>query len=386
MLVLLVAVALAALGGAALLANLPQTPPAAWAHLGFAAGVMPLIFGAMGHFVPVLTRSRQPAITIAVLQGLTFAAGALAVTAFALPGAPPWSLHVAAGLGLAAALMQSAWILRRARVALGAPHPGIHWYLAASLCLALALAAALAMPLFPAQRTALRLFHLHLNTLGFVGLTAIGTLQVLVPTAAGRGDPASGQRLRRHLLPAAAGALLTAIGAATVPELAYVGAILFAWPLLAMIWPWWRGFKAEVLRLHGAAPSLFLASKGLAAMVLAGIAHGAGWMQGRPAILAFVLAFLLPLVSGAASQLLPIWLRPGLRTPWHDALRARLSWLGGVRAALMLAGGALVALGAAWGTWLAAAGFGLFVLALARAGFHREIDSGSVPQEKERRP
>jgi hypothetical protein len=43
--------------------------------------------------------------------------------------------------------------------------------------------------LWPAGYGALRLVHLHLNTLGFIGLTAIGTLHVLMPTVLGKPDP-----------------------------------------------------------------------------------------------------------------------------------------------------------------------------------------------------
>ncbi|KAB2966119.1 hypothetical protein, partial [Zoogloea sp.] len=42
---------------AAILLALRGDAPAAAAHAAFAAGAMPLIFAAMGHFVPVLTRS-----------------------------------------------------------------------------------------------------------------------------------------------------------------------------------------------------------------------------------------------------------------------------------------------------------------------------------------
>ena len=36
-----------------------ETPPLAAAHLVFALGVLPLIFGAISHFVPVLTRGAK---------------------------------------------------------------------------------------------------------------------------------------------------------------------------------------------------------------------------------------------------------------------------------------------------------------------------------------
>lgn len=367
MLPLLLTVALAALLAAALLSALPVVAPAAWAHLAFALGVMPLILGAMGHFVPVLTRSGTPAAAFRALPLLALAAGGLAVAGFALPRWHEVSVQAAAALGLAAALAQAAWIAGRIRRALGRPHPGVHWYLAACLCLAAALAVALAIPWLPRQAPALRLVHLHLNTLGFVGLTAIGTLQVLLPTAAGRPDPEAAARLRRDLLPAVLGTVLVAAGAAWHAALAAGGGLLYLWPLLSMLYAWRSRFRPDILRWHGAGPSLAVAAVGLAVLLALGMGHAAGAVQGRPAIAGFVLAFLLPLVSGAATQLLAVWLRPGPRTPWHDRVRKDMGWAGAVRALLMAAGGLLVAVGLPWGAALSGLGAALFARAVARA-------------------
>ncbi len=367
MLPLLLTVALAALAGAALLSGLPVAAPAAWAHLAFALGVMPLILGAMGHFVPVLTRSGAPAAAMRAVPLLALAAGGLVLAGFTVPGWYEVSVQTAAILGLAAAASQAAWIVRRGRAALGSPHPGVYWYLAACLCLTFALAAALAIPWLPRQAHALRLFHLHLNTLGFVGLTAIGTLQVLLPTAAGQPDPRAAARLRIDLSPAVGGALLIAAGAAWYAPLAVAGALFFLWPLLRMLHAWSVNFRCAILRRHGAAPSLVVAAVGLTVLVALGIAHAIGLVEGRAAIAGFVLAFLLPLVSGAASQLLPVWLRPGPRTPWHDALRMRLGWAGAARALLMVVGGSLVVFGEPWGAAVSGLGVALFALAVVRA-------------------
>ncbi|WP_374266015.1 hypothetical protein, partial [Zoogloea sp.] len=53
--------------------------PAAVAHAAFALGAMPLIFAAMGHFVPVLTRSGGAEPTIHRLPLAAQLAGAAAV-------------------------------------------------------------------------------------------------------------------------------------------------------------------------------------------------------------------------------------------------------------------------------------------------------------------
>jgi hypothetical protein len=88
--------------------------------------------------------------------------------------------------------------------------------------------------------------------------------------------------------------------------------------------------------LHGAAPSLTAGALGLLGLLVLGGAHGVGWLPARPAVAGFVIAFLLPLVSGAAAQLLPVWLRPGVQGAWHRILRARLCRWSGVRGLLLL--------------------------------------------------
>ncbi|MCK7496917.1 MAG: hypothetical protein MZW92_43035 [Comamonadaceae bacterium] len=200
MLPLLVVVALAGFAAAALLSASQVMAPAAWAHVAFAMGVMPLILGAIGYFVPVLTRSGAPPPPVRLLPvagrggrcGLGRGpgmAGPLRSLGHRRRRSRPAGGVLDAGVDRAA----------RARRPRAAPHPGLRWYLAAMVLLAAALLAAIAMELWPQQRAALRLFHLHLNLLGFVGITAIGTLQVLLPTAAARPDPGVAQRLRRDL-------------------------------------------------------------------------------------------------------------------------------------------------------------------------------------------
>jgi hypothetical protein len=356
----LIAVALTALAAALALGATAMVAPAAWAHAAFAAGVMPLILGAMGYFVPVLTRSRGAPAAVRAVPAVALAAGALAVASLAMPQRFAGGPTVAALAGLIAAAVMLVWIFRRGRAALGAPHPGLLWYLAACLFLALALLAVPAMALWPGERAALRLLHLHLNTVGFVGLTAIGTLQVLLPTAAGRIDVAAASRLRRDLPFAVAGVLLIAAGAAWFKPASHVGLLLLLVPLARLAAAWFQGFREVIVQSGGAAPSLALATAGFVMLLLDGAAHGAGWLPGRAAIGAFIAAFLLPLVSGAATQLLPVWLRPGLPTPWHASVRRRLGRGSALRAALMVSGGALMALSIPVGRWLAAAGFALF--------------------------
>lgn len=368
MLAVLAASTLAAFGGALLLLWLdPAAPLPAALHVAFAAGVMPLILGAMSHFVPVLTRSGAPALAVRTLPLLALGAGGLAALTFEMPARVPYGLDAAAGVGALAALGMAGWIHVRGLRALDRPHPGLHWYTAAAVCLLLALVAVLAMRLVPEQRLALRRFHLHLNTLGFVTLAAVGTLQVLLPTAAGRADPGAAPRLRRDLKWAVAGTLLVAAGSAWAPWLAWLGLVFWALALAPLAAAWRARFRADFIALHGPAASLGAALIGLGLVLLAGALHGAGQLPAAHAVTVFFLSFLLPLVTGAVNQLLPLWLRPGGQTRWHETLRARLGRFSGVRALLFLVGGALAALGLRAGLVLALAGLLLFALQAARA-------------------
>lgn len=342
--------------------------PAAVSHVAFALGILPLILAAMTYFVPVLSHSRSPPRLMAGVPLLAWLAGACLIAGFGGVIAYPAASHAAAGFALAAAIAMGTWMAWRAKRTIGKPHPGLAWYLAATAFLTIALLAVPLMDIWPAQRAALRLFHLHANLLGFVGLTAIGTLQVLLPTAAGRTDPSAAGRLSSDLGFASCGALLISLGAAmAVPNvtvewakpLVLLGAALYLLAPLRMGTRWSAAFGEQIGRRHGAAASLALACLGLVGLLFAGVGHTLGFLAGRDAIAGFVIAFLLPLVSGAATQLLPIWLRPGPQQEWHTLLRARLGRLAGLRALLMVCGGLALSFGWGQGLWLAVAGVAL---------------------------
>ena len=371
MLPLLVACAFAAFAAAIALALSGAASPAAAAHIAFASGVLPLIFGAMLHFVPVLTRGRPPSARAQKIPLAMLGAGLLAAVAFLLPAFFQTGIRLAVLAGLTFSLSMLVWVLRCGRAALGAPHPGLAWYLAALGCLVLALLAVLAMDGFPEQRAALRLAHLHLNLLGFVGLTALGTLAVLLPTAAGQADPAAAGWLRRMLPLAASGVLLCAAGAAWWAPLAYLGALLLFLTVARLGTAWLRRFPHALFAAHGAAPSLALALAGLMTLLFLGALHGGKRLSGADAVLAFLSAFLLPLVSGAASQLLPLWLKPGVQSDWHRAARATLGRFAVLRGLTFFAAGWLVALGWRPGAWLAAAALALFAGQLLRVALRR---------------
>jgi hypothetical protein len=367
MLPLLALLALVGIAGTIAAPLVADAAPPARVHLTFAIGIAPLILAALGYFVPVLTRSATAPTAVLLAPFAALAAGVVAVAYFAAPEAWPLAYAVAALLALAAVGVVLAWSLARARGSLGTPHPCIRWYVAALACLAAGLAAVLAMPLAPEHYVALKRLHLHLNLLGFIGLTAIGTLQVLLPTAAGTADPRAATRLDTDLKWALAGTVLIAAGSAWLPLAAALG--LFFWLSLAvrLLRDWLALYPASVAAWHGAAPSLAGAAAGFTIVLVLGALHGGGSLDARDAVLAFILAFLLPLVTGALTQLLPVWLRPGAQTPWHESVRAALGHYAGLRAGLFVAGGVLVAFGVPAGAAVAAFGLALFVVQGVRA-------------------
>jgi hypothetical protein len=361
-LVFLVMAAILAMVGAWLLPVASDLHRAAHLHLALALGVMPLIMGAMTHFVPVLTRTRAAPRGVEWFALVAWAGGAL-IVAFFIFTLPAAFRGAAAVLGLSAGAGLAVWQLRRGRAALGGAHPGLRWYLAALFCLGASLLAVLAMAVWPQQMLALKHLHLHLNLFGFVGLTAIGTLQVLLPTAAGRPDPAVASRLRADLPMALAGTLLIALGAAWLPLLSWLGLALWLLPLGRLARVWLGLYRERIFQRQGAVPLLATALAGFSIALMAGGAHGAGWMDSSSVAHGFVFSFLFPLVSGAAGQLLPLWLRPGRQTEWHDWARRRLTFAAGTRAALFLVAGLLALAGFKWASWLALAALLPFALA-----------------------
>ena len=230
MLPVLVFLALAAFA-AALLGGLPQAGRAATVHLMLAVGAMPLIFGAMSHFIPVLTRTRTAATGLLGIPVLALAGGTLAVSSFSVADmmwARPAGALLAADRSHCATGLEPTPPRRHAGPA--TPRPGLVRS-RAGLSRAGPARHSCRHVLAAAHAIALRRFHLHLNTLGFIGLTAVSTLAVLLPTAVGRPDPHVAERLRRDLPWMLSGVLLIATGSAWFAPLAWIGAALWAVPL-----------------------------------------------------------------------------------------------------------------------------------------------------------
>ncbi|MBP9803711.1 MAG: hypothetical protein KBE22_02240 [Candidatus Accumulibacter sp.] len=349
----------------AMLLAADPSPPAI-AHLVFAVGIMPLIFGAITHFVPVLTRSAGAHRAVLLAPLLLQLAAALAFLAFTgeLPAA---TVPAAAAAALLIATLFAGWLLLRARRTLGRPHPGWRWYLTAIVFLCLALLLVPAIHWWPEARQELRLLHLHLNVLGFVGMTALGTLQVLLPTVLSGPDADAAKRLRSDLAVAAGGVLLVSSGAAFSPPLALLGALMLFSVAFKTALAWWLRYGWKTLLLNAAAAPLAGALAAFLLLLAFGVAHALAVLDGRDAVAAFVVGFLLPLVTGALTQLLPVWCCPGrgtaTRARMHAALRSGGVW----RTLLLVLAGVLLGLGIKAAIWLAAAAMLSFVIALLQS-------------------
>lgn len=329
-------------------------------HIIFSIGIVPLILGAMVHFVPVLARSKTPGKFIRLLPVIALLGGILVTGYFVFPQTLPAGHYLGAAIIIFTVASLGVWACHLRVKAIGKPHPCLDWYLAAMLCLFIALGAILMGYFIPAQRVALRLLHLHFNTLGFIGITALGTLQVLLPTVAQHPDAIVASRMHKHLKWVVAGTVITACGAAWHHNLAWIGVTLLVIPLLGIFKSWLQLYSKVIFKIHGAAPLLAVALCGYVITLLIGTIHAYHQPQFNP-IATFIIAFLMPLVTGAVSHLLPLWLRPGQQTPWHQAVRKHFGFGSGLRALIFLAGGVMVGLGYEFGWYLAAFTAGTFL-------------------------
>lgn len=316
---------------AAFLAGLvmQQLSPVALRHVLFAAGVMPLILGAMLYFVPVLTRSRPAHGAVTLLPAAAFLLGIAVV--FALSVRPAWLPGLAA-CALLLVCSETGWIMHRRSHVLGAPHAGIDWYVYALTALALSLIMIISRAYSPEHWDAARNVHLHLNLFGFLGLTAMGTLRVLLPTVLGESDPAAMLFLRRQLPLAVFGAMAIALGAAFSLALAVCGALAWMWVSVQLLWALRRCNK-RWLRWHAASASIGAAAWGWLLLLLAGIVHALGGIGSDAMFAVLIFGFLLPLVTGATSHLLPIWRWPGRATDAQSRMRQSLIRFSGIRVA-----------------------------------------------------
>lgn len=327
-------------------------------HIVLAMGLLPLILGAIIHFTPALTRTGLPPWPVTLTPPLAMLAGAGVVWAMNVEYR---LLLVAAPMGMLAGGALLVWLVRRANRALAGYHPGLHWYQGALACLLLALAAIVAGQLLPEYWSRLRSFHLHLNLMGFVGMTAIGTLQVLIPTVAGYPDPDAARRLRVDLKYALAGSLCSALGAAWIRTFSWFGLIFWMIPLVRLTAALWRQRDALSLNAVLTLP-LLGALAGFYLLMFSGLLIGFRLMGPENTIPVFFVGFLFPLVSGALTWLMPLWLRPGAQTARQEKIRAILSQGAVARTILFFLSALLIAADQSWAFTLSGALLALFIV------------------------
>lgn len=343
---------------ALVLTSIPRLYAPALAHMILAAGAMPLILAAMSYFVPVLTHSRAPAWPVWLLPVAALLAG---IGAAAGIGWRRDLIMLPAFSAMLAAVILLGWIWHRTRRMLGRPHPGLYWYVWALICLLLGLAAISAAAYRPEHWAVLRRFHLHINIFGFAGLTAFGTLRVLLPTAAGYADATARERLQRDLYPMVSGALLVAAGSAWWSWLVWPGLALWLVPLVRFLAALATTWRASVWGWHRPATSLGLAVTGLLFVLIAGGLHGAGVLPTDLALPLFFFMFLFPLVTGALSYLLPVWLWPARNTDACESAVRRLTRGSGARALVFLLAGVMTLTGIPGAAYLAGAAMAVFL-------------------------
>lgn len=353
------------------------------------AGALPLMWAAMLHFVPVLTRSAAPSRWISRLPWLGWGGALVALATFS-GHLPRESLFGALSMLLFGAALLSMWIWRRGRRAFGAPHPGVFWYLGALFVLTLALLGAAIMVALPGHYGAAYRAHLHLNLFGWVSLTVWGTLPVLLPTCFSQREPREGlahrqavaARLRRYLRWALAGALALGFGAALrLTSLSAIGGFIWLWIAGVHGVSWLREYGSP-RGWPGPASSLGAGAVGFVAVLVAGGLHG-GFrdLQTDSSSLfgIFAAGFLLPIVLGALTQLLPVWHFPGPDSAARRIMAERLAKGAGWRALLCLATGAGVLAGYPGALGLAGLAIFWFVVGVILAMRHGLCGDGNHP-------
>jgi hypothetical protein len=162
-----------------------------------------------------------------------------------------------------------------------------------------------------------------------------------MPTAANQPDPHVAGRLRTDLKWALSGSLLLAAGQAALPPLAWLGGLLWAWVCLNMGAP--GGDCIAPASSPGMAPSRCWRPPSRASRSPS-TAPCSGPDSLGPLTL-FLPGFLMPLVTGAAGQLAPVWVEAGRNAARHAEDRARITRWNGPRALLFLAAAVLPLLG-----------------------------------------
>ncbi|UQU67817.1 hypothetical protein COUCH_16740 [Couchioplanes caeruleus] len=193
------------------------------------------------HFTAAVLRVPAPSHRRAEVSRLALLnAGVVAVLAGGTADRP-WLGVAGAAAVFAAVAAHLAWLAARVRSALPARFAvTAHYYLAAAVALLTGIPAGAWMLVADAPaRSRILLFHAHVNLLGWVMLTVLGTILTLWPTVLRtRMDPAAAAASRTSLLTAVGGIGLIALGVlAWWPLVAVAGLLVFAVAVLVTALP-----------------------------------------------------------------------------------------------------------------------------------------------------
>jgi hypothetical protein len=273
------------------------------------------------HFANAVLRVAPPAnrrgeaTRLAVLN-----AGIVAVLAGGLGGADWHPLAVGgSAVVFAAVLAHLTALASRLRKALAPPLVvTVHYYLVATTALLVGIPAG-AWMLLVDNRAPVLLFHAHVNVLGWITLTVLGTLLTLWPTVLGTRMADGAVRWAVRALPlAVAGLGLLGLGVlAWWPVVAAAGVVVFAAAVIVSAVPavaagWRRPPSSFAAWSIAAAVGWLLVALGVDAVTLVGAADAAAAVAGFGSVLVPLLAgFVAQVLIGALAYLLPMVLGGG---------------------------------------------------------------------------
>lgn len=241
-----------------------------------------------------------------------------------------------AGAGaLAAALLLLAWSIRQSvrRSLLRRFDLSSRFYLVASMCgvVGVTLGGLLATGTAGGAFAPMRIVHSHLNLVGFVGLTIVGTLPTFLPTVAHH-RAVSGREATAAWAMGAAGAVAMAAGLWTGPQAVGAGTILVGASAASIL----AGILARLWRAGRKRPEFVQICLGTGWLIVWSMVDGTRLLAGAPStafggwtaaailagvgqVLAGSLAYLLPVLAGPplADNLARMTSRPW--TPWVAA-------------------------------------------------------------------
>lgn len=340
---------------------------AAWrwpaVHLAFVGGATQLIVGAIAFFAVTLLMTDAPPAWLTRAQWLLVNAGALALAGGSLYRSP-W-LSAAGGMAVLATLALLWTTIRLLqRRSLARPNPALLYYKTAIVLfmvgatLGILMVLGLSDPFVPRGR--IRLAHTHLNLIGWITLTIVGTMRYFFGTVL--------ERPARHLAPLWAeywpltlGTAAQALGWLTgLAALTGVGGVLQTAGIVAYAMAIVRQWRARPGPLALAAAHLLAATGWLLVTTFGGLVVGALAMTGAGGAARWAAAltaasfigFIGQTILGAWTHLfsavvaLPGGALPAQPAPLRPRLRAVLAGQGRPQLLLTNAGVAGVALGA----------------------------------------